>query len=130
MPITFINLPSSNEQISGEAEQNSGEHAQGILLVVHDILGRISATSGRGVQQHAALNDRDQSFHDVDWQGESNAPDILLSGIRGKKTSPQVYLNEAVRRQQKLNELCRRNTAQTQMRQQKKYDEKTLQAKP
>ena len=121
-------LPSSKEQISGEAEQNSGEHAQGILLVIYDRLGQISATSGWGVQQHAALNDRDQSFHDVDWQGESNAPDILLPGIRGKKTSPEAYLNEVVSRQQELNELCRRSTAQTQMRQQK-YDEKTLQAK-
>ena len=55
--------------------------------MIHDRLGQISATSGRGVQQHAALNDRDQSFHDVDWQGERNSPDILLSGIRGKKTS-------------------------------------------
>ena len=81
-PSTFNKLPSSNERISGEAEQSSGEHAQGILLEIHDRLGQISATSGRGVQQHAALNDRDQSFHDVDWQGESNAPDLLLSGIR------------------------------------------------
>ena len=48
----------------------------------------------------------------------------------GKKTSPQAYVKEAVRRQQELNELCRRNTAQAQMRQRKKYDEKTLQAKP
>ena len=128
-PSIFNNQPSSNEQMSGEAEQNSGEPAQGILLVIHGRLGQISVTSGRGVQQHAILNNRD-SFHDVDWQGESNAPDVLLSGIRGKKTSPQGYLNEAVRRQQELNELCRRNTAQTQMRQQKKYNEKTLQAKP
>ena len=39
-------------------------------------------------------------------------------------------MKEAVKRQQELNELCRRNTAQAQMRQQKKYDEKILQAKP
>ena len=39
-------------------------------------------------------------------------------------------MKEAVRRQQELNELCRRNTAQAQMRQWKKYDEKALQAKP
>ena len=38
-------------------------------------------------------------------------------------------MKEAVRRQQELNELCRRNTAQLQMRQRKKYDEKKLQAK-
>ena len=35
----FNNLPSSNERISGEAEQNTGEHAQGILLETHDRLG-------------------------------------------------------------------------------------------
>ena len=48
----------------------------------------------------------------------------------GKKRSPQAYVKEAVERQQELNELCRRNTAQAQMRQRKKYDEKILQAKP
>ena len=47
-----------------------------------------------------------------------------------KKTSPQAYVKEAVKRQQELNELCRRNTAQAQMRQRKKYDETILQAKP
>ena len=47
----------------------------------------------------------------------------------GKKTSPQAYVKEAITRQQELNELCRRNTAQAQMRQRKKYDEKILQAK-
>ena len=35
----FNNLPSSNERISGEAEQNTGEHAQSILLETHDRLG-------------------------------------------------------------------------------------------
>ena len=48
----------------------------------------------------------------------------------GKRTSHQAYVKEAIRRQQELNELCRRNTAQAQMRQRKKYDEKILQAKP
>ena len=48
----------------------------------------------------------------------------------GKKTSAQPYVKEAVKRQQELNELCRKNTAQAQMRQRKKYDEKILQAKP
>ena len=48
----------------------------------------------------------------------------------GKRTSPQAYVKEAIKRQQELNELCRRNTAQAQMRQRKKYDEKILQAKP
>ena len=48
----------------------------------------------------------------------------------GKKTSPQAYAKETVRRQQELNELCRRNKAQAQMRQRIKYDKKILQAKP
>ena len=48
----------------------------------------------------------------------------------GKKTSAQTYVKEAVKRQQELNELCRRNTAQAQMRRRKKYDEKRLKAKP
>ena len=39
-------------------------------------------------------------------------------------------MNKAVKRQQEMNELCRRNTAQAQMRQRKKYDEKSLQTKP
>ena len=42
----------------------------------------------------------------------------------GKKTSPQAYVKEAARRQHELNEHCRRNTAQAQMRQRKNYDEK------
>ena len=30
----------------------------------------------------------------------------------GKKTSPQVYVRDVTRRQQELNDLCRRNTQQ------------------
>ena len=41
----------------------------------------------------------------------------------GKKTSPQTYVKEVVKRQQELNELFMRNTAQAQMRQRKKYGE-------
>ena len=47
-----------------------------------------------------------------------------------KKMSPQAYMKEASRRQQELNEFCKRNTAQAQIRQRKKNDEKLLQAKP
>ena len=47
----------------------------------------------------------------------------------GKKTSPQAYVGEAVKRQQKLSELCRKNTAQAHMRRRKKYDVKKLQGK-
>ena len=38
--------------------------------------------SSRGIQQYATLNNGHQSFLDVDGQGESNAPDILLPGIQ------------------------------------------------
>ena len=55
---------------------------------------------------------------------------IFYPEYEGKRTSPQAYVKEAIKRQQELNELCRRNTAQAQMRQRKKYDEKILQAKP
>ena len=48
----------------------------------------------------------------------------------GKKISPQAYVKEAVRRKQELNEFFRRNPAQAQMRQRKKYDEEIIQAKP
>ena len=47
----------------------------------------------------------------------------------GKKTSPQAYVREAIKRQQELVELCGHNTAQAQIRQLKK-DDKILQAKP
>ena len=42
----------------------------------------------------------------------------------GKKTSPQVYLRDVIRRQQELNDLCRRNNQQAQARQRKKLDKK------
>ena len=54
------------------------------MLEIHDRLGQISAISGRGVQQHAALNDSTKGISPfMTLTGrESNAPDILLSGIR------------------------------------------------
>ena len=55
---------------------------------------------------------------------------FFYSENEGKKTSPQAYVKEAIKRQHELNELCRRNTALAQMKQRKKYDEKILQAKP
>ena len=47
----------------------------------------------------------------------------------GKKTSPQVYVRNVIRRQQELNDLCRRNTQQAQPRQRKKFDKKAAGAK-
>ena len=49
--------------------------------------------------------------------------------MRGKKTSPQVYVRDVIRRHQELNDLCRRNTQQAQSRQRKRFDKKAAGAK-
>ena len=46
-----------------------------------------------------------------------------------KKTSPQVYVRDVIRRQQELNDLCRQNTQQAQARQRKILDKKAAGAK-
>ena len=81
-----------------------------------------------GVQQHATFDNRNQSLHDVNVRERAMPLTFFYPEYEGKKPSPQAYVKEAVKRQQELNELCRRNTAQAQMRQRKKYDEKILQA--
>ena len=43
--------------------------------------------------------------------------------------SPQVYVRDVIRRQQELNELCRRNTQQAQARQRKRLDKRAAGAK-
>ena len=45
---------------------------------------------------------------------------FLYPEYEGKKTSPQVYVRDVIRRQQELNDCCRRNTQQAQARQRKK----------
>ena len=47
----------------------------------------------------------------------------------GKKTSPQVYVRDVIRRQEELNDLCRRNTQQAQAGQRKRIDKKAAGAK-
>ena len=47
----------------------------------------------------------------------------------GKKMSPQVYVRDVIRRQQELNDLCRRNIQETQAKQWKKFDKKAAGAK-
>ena len=47
-----------------------------------------------------------------------------------QKTSLQAYEREAIKIQNELNDICRRNTAQAQMRQRENNDEQKLQAKP
>ena len=62
--------------------------------------------------------------------GRERAMPLTFFCPEGKKTSPQAYVKEAIRKQLKINELCMRNTAQAQMIQRMKSDEKILQAKP
>ena len=40
---------SHNAQMIGESEQTTVEHAQGLLLEIHDVLGYIFSASARGV---------------------------------------------------------------------------------
>ena len=47
----------------------------------------------------------------------------------GKRTAPQTYVRDVIRRQQYLNDLCRRNTQQVQIRQKRRFDKRTANAK-
>ena len=47
----------------------------------------------------------------------------------GKRTAPQTYVRDVIRRQQDLNDLCRRNTQQAQIRQKRRFDKRTADAK-
>ena len=47
----------------------------------------------------------------------------------GKRTAPQTYVRDVIRRQQDLNDLCRRNTQQVQIRQKRRFDKRTTDAK-
>ena len=47
----------------------------------------------------------------------------------GKKTAPQTYVRDVIRRQQDLIDLCRRNTQPAQIRQKRRFDKRTADAK-
>ena len=125
-------LPPTDEWTCGKEKNDTSERAQRILLEVHDRLGQVLAASGASTQHHTTQDNGDQSIHDADRQRKGNAVDILLPRIRGAKAfTPGLREggNQKATREE-LNEMCRRNTAQVQMRQRKKHGEKTLQAKP
>ena len=46
-----------------------------------------------------------------------------------KRTAPQTYVRDVIRIQQDLNDLCRRNTQQAQIRQKRRFDKRTGDAK-
>ena len=86
-------------------------------------------------QVMGAYNSRQQSTTGV-------SPHMMLTGhetylpltffypeYEGKKTSPQVYVRDVIRRQQVLNDLCRQNTQQAKARQRKIFDKRAAGAK-
>ena len=79
------------------------------------------ATSDGTIQHHTTLDNGDQSIHDAYF---------FLPRILGPKTSPQAYARVPIKIQHELNEMCRKNPAQVQMRRRKRYDGKILQAEP
>ena len=54
---------------------------------------------------------RDQTFMMLTGRERTMPLTFFYPEYEGKKTSHQAYVKEAVKRQQELNELCRRNTA-------------------
>ena len=99
------------------------------MFQVHDrvdrylpqVMGAYNSTqhSTTGVSPHMMLTGHEKSLPLTFFYPE----------YEGKKTSPQVYVRDVIRRQQELNDLCRRNTQQAQARQRKKFDKKAAGAK-
>ena len=85
------------------------------------VMGAYNSTqhSTTGVSPHMMLTGHEKSLPLTFFYPE----------YEGKKTSPQVYVRDVIRRQQKLNDLCRRNTQKAKARQRKKFDKKVAGAK-
>ena len=86
------------------------------------VMGAYNSTqhSTTGVSPHMMLTGHEKSLPLTFFYPE----------YEGKKTSPQVYVRDVIRRQQQeLNDLCRRNTQQPQARQRKRFDKKAAGAK-
>ena len=54
---------------------------------------------------------------------------VFYPEYEGKKTAPQMYVRDVIRRQQELNDLCRKNKQQAQMGQKRRFDKRTEYAK-
>ena len=80
------------------------------------VMGAYNSTqhSTTGVSPHMMLTGHEKSLPLTFFYPE----------YEGKKTSPQVYVSDVIRRQQELNDLFRRNTQQAQVRQRKRFDKK------
>ena len=76
------------------------------------VMGAYNSThySTTGVSPHMMLTGHEKSL----------PLNFFYPEYEGKKTSPQVYVRDVIRRQQELKVLCRRNTQQAQARQRKR----------
>ena len=85
------------------------------------VMGAYNSTqhSTTGVSPHMMLTGHEKSLPLTFFYPE----------YEGKKTSPQVYVQDVIRRQHELNDLCRQNTQQAQARQRKRFDKKAAGAK-
>ena len=85
------------------------------------VMGVLNSTqhSTTGVSPHMMLTGHEKSL----------LLTLFYPEYERKKTSPQVYVRDVIRRQQELNDLCRRNTQQAQARQRKKFHKKVAGAK-
>ena len=61
--------------------------------------------------------------------GAYNITQHSFTGISSHIMLREVYARDVIRRQQELNDLCRRNTQQAQPRQRKRFDKKAAGAK-
>ena len=82
------------------------------------------------------------AYNSTDYSTTRISPHMMLTGhekelpltffypqYEGKKTTPQTYERDVIRRQQEPNDLCRRNTKQAQIRQKRRFDKRTADAK-
>ena len=88
---------------------------------LQQVMGAYNSTqhSTTGVSPHMMLTVHEKSL----------PLSFFYPEYEGKKTSPQVYVRDVIRRQQELNDLCRQNTQQAQARQRKRFDKKATGAK-
>ena len=85
------------------------------------VMGAYNSTqhSTTGVSPHMILTGHEKSLPMTFFYPE----------YEGKKTSPQVYVRDVIRRKQELNDLCRQHTQQAPARQRKRFDKKAAGAK-
>ena len=85
------------------------------------VMGAYNSTehSTTGISPHMMLPGHEKAFPLT----------FFYTEYEGKGTTPQTYVCDVIRRQQDLNDLCRRDTQQAQIRQKRRFDKMTADAK-